>query len=50
MKQWFVFLTSPEIFILMGGVVNQWLPICKEARIHLLGKLHFGTARIDMHP
>ena len=31
------FLTSPEIFILMGGVVNQWLPICKEARIHLLG-------------
>ena len=31
------FLTSPEIFVLMGGVVNQWLPMCKEARIHLLG-------------
>ncbi len=31
------FLTSPEIFVLMGGLVPSWLPSCKEARIHVLG-------------
>lgn len=31
------FLTSPEIFVLMGGLVPSWLPTCKDARIHVLG-------------
>ena len=31
------FLTSPEIFVLMGGTSASFLPACKDARIHTLG-------------
>ena len=31
------FLTSPEIFVLMGGISASFLPECREARIHTLG-------------
>ena len=31
------FLTSPEIFVLMGGITPSYMPACKEARIHTLG-------------